>query len=365
RKSTIEGCQFLRKRLISWQCKKQTIVANSTTEAEYVAASNLPMNSRKILLVVLVKVTQVLFVDGKKVIITEASIRHDLKLKDVKGTECLPNNTIFEELERMSVKTTAGNEFSRTMASAIICLATNQKFNFSKYIFDNMVENLEVGVKFFMFPREGKGFSGVVTPLFETTMVQAPKEGRSITDIDQDKGTTFVDDTQGKMNEEDMFEVNDLDGDKVVVDVLVGEKEEQSEKVTEKEVSNVDPITTSREVVSTTDVKVSVSLTTTTTTDDELNLAQTLIEIKDAKPKTITTVATTVIVISIRPKEKGIIMQEAKTVEPKRPLKRKEQIMMDEQIAKDLEAKMKGALKQEQMIAKQKEEEANIDLIAK
>ncbi|GJY88873.1 putative ribonuclease H-like domain-containing protein, partial [Tanacetum coccineum] len=36
RKSTIGGCQYLGKRLISWQCKKQTIVANSTTEAEYV-----------------------------------------------------------------------------------------------------------------------------------------------------------------------------------------------------------------------------------------------------------------------------------------------------------------------------------------
>ncbi|GKD86757.1 hypothetical protein Tco_1357911, partial [Tanacetum coccineum] len=41
KKSTIGGCQFLRKRLISWQCKKQTIIANSTTEAEYVAAANL------------------------------------------------------------------------------------------------------------------------------------------------------------------------------------------------------------------------------------------------------------------------------------------------------------------------------------
>ncbi|GJW45137.1 uncharacterized mitochondrial protein-like protein [Tanacetum coccineum] len=37
RKSTIRGCQFLGCRLISWQCKKQTIVANSTTEAEYKA----------------------------------------------------------------------------------------------------------------------------------------------------------------------------------------------------------------------------------------------------------------------------------------------------------------------------------------
>ncbi|GKB12606.1 putative ribonuclease H-like domain-containing protein [Tanacetum coccineum] len=40
RKSTTGGCQFLGKRLISWQCKKQTIVANSTTEAEYVAAAH-------------------------------------------------------------------------------------------------------------------------------------------------------------------------------------------------------------------------------------------------------------------------------------------------------------------------------------
>nr|GEW59671.1 putative ribonuclease H-like domain-containing protein [Tanacetum cinerariifolium] len=40
RKSTKGGCQFLVKRLISWQCKKQTIVANSTTGAEYVVAAN-------------------------------------------------------------------------------------------------------------------------------------------------------------------------------------------------------------------------------------------------------------------------------------------------------------------------------------
>nr|GFA29015.1 uncharacterized mitochondrial protein AtMg00810-like [Tanacetum cinerariifolium] len=39
KKSTTGGCQFLGCRLISWQCKKKTVVANSTTEAEYVAAS--------------------------------------------------------------------------------------------------------------------------------------------------------------------------------------------------------------------------------------------------------------------------------------------------------------------------------------
>ncbi|GKF88629.1 hypothetical protein Tco_0259506, partial [Tanacetum coccineum] len=40
RKSTIGGCQFIGYRLISWQCKKQTVVANSTTEAKYVATSS-------------------------------------------------------------------------------------------------------------------------------------------------------------------------------------------------------------------------------------------------------------------------------------------------------------------------------------
>ncbi|GJW85008.1 putative ribonuclease H-like domain-containing protein [Tanacetum coccineum] len=40
RKSTTGGCQFLGRRLISWQCKKQTVVATSSTEAEYVAAAH-------------------------------------------------------------------------------------------------------------------------------------------------------------------------------------------------------------------------------------------------------------------------------------------------------------------------------------
>ncbi|GJW88805.1 retrovirus-related pol polyprotein from transposon TNT 1-94 [Tanacetum coccineum] len=40
RKSTTRGCQFLRNRLISWQCKKQTVVATSTTEAEYVGTAS-------------------------------------------------------------------------------------------------------------------------------------------------------------------------------------------------------------------------------------------------------------------------------------------------------------------------------------
>nr|GEU57314.1 ribonuclease H-like domain-containing protein [Tanacetum cinerariifolium] len=72
---------------------------------------------------------------------------------NAKGASCLTNNEIFEGLARMCAKTTSWNEFSSTMASAIICLATNQKFNFSRYILLGLVKNIEVGVPFFMFPR--------------------------------------------------------------------------------------------------------------------------------------------------------------------------------------------------------------------
>nr|GFD06131.1 ribonuclease H-like domain, reverse transcriptase, RNA-dependent DNA polymerase [Tanacetum cinerariifolium] len=40
RKSTTGGCQFLGRRLISYQCKKQTVVATSFTKAEYVAVAS-------------------------------------------------------------------------------------------------------------------------------------------------------------------------------------------------------------------------------------------------------------------------------------------------------------------------------------
>nr|GEV80572.1 hypothetical protein [Tanacetum cinerariifolium] len=59
-------------------------------------------------------------VDKKKVIITEDSIRSDLRFDDAEGTVCLINEEIFKGLARIGAKTTAWNEFSSTMASAII-----------------------------------------------------------------------------------------------------------------------------------------------------------------------------------------------------------------------------------------------------
>ncbi|GKA64200.1 putative transposase-associated domain-containing protein [Tanacetum coccineum] len=110
-------------------------------------------------------------------------------------------------IQCLSAKRTAWNEFSSTMASAVICLATGRKFNFSKYIFESMVRNVDSLAKFLMYPRfiqvfldnqvddmtshhtmytspaltqkvfanirrVGKGFSGNETPLFDTMLVQ-------------------------------------------------------------------------------------------------------------------------------------------------------------------------------------------------
>nr|GEW29788.1 hypothetical protein [Tanacetum cinerariifolium] len=114
-------------------------------------------------------------------------------------------------LQSMSAKRTLWNEFNSTMASAVICLSTGRKFNFSKYIFDSLVRNVNSNSKFYMYPRftqliihnqlgdlsthttkyispaltqkvfanmrrVGKGCSGVETPLFTGMLVAREPE---------------------------------------------------------------------------------------------------------------------------------------------------------------------------------------------
>nr|GEW89567.1 hypothetical protein [Tanacetum cinerariifolium] len=134
-------------------------------------------------------------VGKKKIVISEAVIREILQLNDAEGVVCLPNEEIlaglaqigYEKLstkltfykaffssqwkfmihtilQSLSAKRTSWNEFSTTIASVVICLSKGQRFNFSKYIFDSLVRNVDSSSKFYMV---GKGFSGVETPLFE------------------------------------------------------------------------------------------------------------------------------------------------------------------------------------------------------
>ncbi|GKA72458.1 ribonuclease H-like domain-containing protein, partial [Tanacetum coccineum] len=91
-------------------------------------------------------------IDGQAKTITEASLRRHLKLKDNSGITSLPNTEIFKQLALMGYATDS-YKLTFQKATAIICLATNRTFNFSKFIFDAMVKNLDNPQKFLMYPR--------------------------------------------------------------------------------------------------------------------------------------------------------------------------------------------------------------------
>ncbi|GKA02940.1 hypothetical protein Tco_0675721 [Tanacetum coccineum] len=104
-----------------------------------------------------------------------------------------------------------------------------------------------------------------VLDLEKTKDAQAKEIGRSIEDIDKDADVSLVDDTQGRSDDAEIFDTNELHGDEVVVDMLVGEKQDKSAK--EREVNT------------------SVEDSAAPTTIEEITLAQLLFQIKAAKTK--------------------------------------------------------------------------------
>ncbi|GJY19131.1 putative ribonuclease H-like domain-containing protein [Tanacetum coccineum] len=152
-------------------------------------------------------------VDGKTIVISESLVRSNLHFKNEVGVASLTNSKILENLALMgyeivsdkltfqkaffshqwkylihtilpclSSKSTAWNEFSTNIASAIICLANNQKFNFYKLIFDEPFNHTYETPKhtqkvFANMRRKGKSFSGTVTPLFASMLVPQVVEG--------------------------------------------------------------------------------------------------------------------------------------------------------------------------------------------
>nr|GEV79475.1 putative ribonuclease H-like domain-containing protein [Tanacetum cinerariifolium] len=197
---------------------------------------------------------------AKKVIITKATVQEALHRDDAESIDCLPNEEIFIELARMgyekpstkltfykaffssqwkflihtilqcmSAKRTSWNEFSSSIASVVICLSTGRKFNFSKYIFDSLVRNVDSSSKFYMYPRflqlmiraqvsylssyttkyssptltqkvfanmrkVRKGFSGVETPLFEGMILAQQANEGAVGVVDKDDAGVDVDD---------------------------------------------------------------------------------------------------------------------------------------------------------------------------
>ncbi|GKB01767.1 hypothetical protein Tco_0829811 [Tanacetum coccineum] len=74
-------------------------------------------------------------VAGRNVLISEATIREDLQFNDEDGTECF------------------GSQFGTNVASALVGLATNQQFNFSRMIFEGMLRHIREGKPFLMYLR--------------------------------------------------------------------------------------------------------------------------------------------------------------------------------------------------------------------
>ncbi|GJT55223.1 hypothetical protein Tco_0990277, partial [Tanacetum coccineum] len=123
----------------------------------------------------------------------------------------------------------------------------------------------------------------------------ASKQGRKIADLDADIEMTLIDETQGRNDKDLMFDAGVHNSDEVFQEPIVNT--DTTTKISIP-VSAANPVTTTGEVVTTASVEI----------PEELTLAQTLIEIKSAKPKAVTT--TTVKPASSRPKAKGIVFHD-------------------------------------------------------
>nr|GEW37214.1 hypothetical protein [Tanacetum cinerariifolium] len=285
------------------------------------------------------------------------------------GTACLPNDAIFEGLQCLSAKTTAWNEFSSTMAFAIICLANNQKFNFSKYILKNVVKNLEAGVKFYMFPRFVQVLvnhqlgdmshhkeifvnPSLTKKVFTNMKRVRTEEAQTTESYAEEKVPTHSHDLLS--SGEDRLQLNELmDICTKLSDMVLSleqTKTNQAAKIEKlkKRVEKLEGKKKKRthglkrlykDATVAESVKGIAAAIILQISKDELTLAQTLMEIKAAKPKakwvTIQEPSEFRTTSPLQPsqplqakdKGKGIM------VEPKKPLKKKDQIALDEEVA--------------------------------
>ncbi|GKD38835.1 hypothetical protein Tco_1259042, partial [Tanacetum coccineum] len=280
KKSITRGCQFLGNRLISWQCKKQNVVATSTTKAEYMAAANLLTKG---------------FDAGRMERAATTASSLEAEYDSVTQDETQQDDNVPTPFNDPPLSEKAKDAQAKEIADL---KKRVQKLERKKKSRTTRLKRLrKVGMSRRVESFEDKDSLG--------DHEDASKQGRSIKYIDKDA------------------DIN--------VDMPVGEKQEQSAKERE--------------------VHTSVEDSVAPTTIEEITLAQTLIQIKAAKPKVVTTAATTT--TTTRPKARV----------PEVPLKRKDQVAFDEDLARNLQAQLEAKLIEEERIARKKEEEANIALI--
>ncbi|GJR08775.1 hypothetical protein Tco_0791427 [Tanacetum coccineum] len=147
-------------RLISWQCKKKTMVANSTTEAEYVAASNYCGQIKHI------EIRHHFIRDSnEKKLIQMSKIHTDQNVADLltKAFDDVEWNATTAE-DRIEVKT--GNSKVNAVGPYLVLLG--------KTVFNDEYDTPSHTKKVFAnIRRQGKDISGIVTPLFATMLTQS------------------------------------------------------------------------------------------------------------------------------------------------------------------------------------------------
>ncbi|GKA18376.1 putative ribonuclease H-like domain-containing protein [Tanacetum coccineum] len=319
-KSTTGGCQFLGCRLNSWQCKKQTVVANSTTEVEYIAASNC----------------------CRQHIADEVANEENVSTQS-NDPPVLRVNTLGSGEDKLSLKELM--DLCTKLSNRVLDLETTKTTQAKE------IASLKKIDKKLERKRKSKS----------PGMKRFSRLGMKIDGIDQDVKVTLVDETQGRYDDAQMFDTDVFDGEEVFV-------AKQSEKVVE-------------EVVSTTKVSAAATITTEeitlAQTLAELRSEKPKIVVQEPVQSTTTTAPSAI------PKAKGIIFNKQEQApipivssqqqtqvkdkgkgkmveeEPVKKMSKKELLKLDEELAFKLQAEEEEQARLAREKAK-KVKEANI-----
>nr|GEY06612.1 hypothetical protein [Tanacetum cinerariifolium] len=182
RKSTTEGCQFLGCRSISWQCKKQIVVATSLTEAEYIAAASGCCYLR--IVVIEIDVLNILS-DALSITTNDAAEGFEQIIDFLSGSYIHYAVTLSPHIYISCIKQfwkSVSVKRSGDVTSLVRNVDNSSKFymypRFIQLIIQAQVGDLSTHTTLFISPaltqkvfanmrRVRKGFSGVETPFFE------------------------------------------------------------------------------------------------------------------------------------------------------------------------------------------------------